>query len=92
MSPTNPDAPEKAVDPGELALHLAYAEACIVLMESLMLVLVEKQLVTKSELLDAVESAMDTKKAMANAHWHQNIAPVAAGVLAQISNSLRALP
>jgi len=55
-------------------------------------VLVQKQLVSKTELLDAVESAMETKSAMADAHWHQSIAPVAAGVLAQISNSLRALP
>jgi hypothetical protein len=92
MSPPQPGEPDKSPSPGELAMHLAYAEACIVLTECLMLVLVEKQLVSRNELLDAVENAMETKKAMADAHWHQNIAPVAAGVLAQIANSLRALP
>ena len=89
MSPTQPQNPGS---PSDVAMHLAYAEACVVLMECLMHVLVQKQLVSKTDLLDAVESAMETKNAMADAHWHQSIAPVAAGVLAQISNSLRALP
>jgi hypothetical protein len=77
--------------PSEVTLHLAYAEACVVLVESLMHVLVEKKLVPQDELVAAVENAMNAKKAMADANWHRNIAPVAAGVLAQIANSLRAL-
>jgi hypothetical protein len=73
-------------------MHLAYAEACVVLVECLMHVMAEKKLMPKEELIAAVESAMTTKKAMADANWHREIAPVAAGVLAQIANSLRALP
>jgi hypothetical protein len=55
-------------------------------------VMVERQLMPKEELIVAVENAITAKKAMADAHRHQQIAPVAAGVLAQIANSLRALP
>jgi hypothetical protein len=72
-------------------MHLAYAEACVVLVECLMHVMVEQKLIPKEDLIAAVESAMTAKKAMADANWHQKIAPVAAGVLAQIANSLRAL-
>jgi hypothetical protein len=92
MSPTDNQDAGNAGGPSEVSIHLAYAEACILLLESLMLVLVEKKLVSKTELLNAVESAMDTKKAMEDAHWHETIAPIAAGVLAQLANSLRALP
>jgi hypothetical protein len=35
--------------------------------------------------------SINAKKAMANANWHRDIAPLAAGVLAQIANSLNAL-
>lgn len=92
MSDSDSQDLANACGPSEAAMHLAYAEASIVLLECLMHVLVEKQLVSKTELLTAVESALDTKKAMEDAHWHQTIAPLAAGVLAQLANSLRALP
>ncbi|MBS0419411.1 MAG: hypothetical protein JSR66_17000 [Proteobacteria bacterium] len=92
MSHAHNEDAGNADGPSEVSMHLAYAEACIVLLESLMHVLIEKQLVSKTELLNAVESAMDTKKAMEDAHWHETIAPLAAGVLAQLGNSLRALP
>jgi hypothetical protein len=72
-------------------MHLAYAEACVVLVECLMHVMVEKKLVPKEELVALVEGAMNAKKAMADANWHREIAPVAAGVLAQLANSLKAL-
>jgi hypothetical protein len=89
-SPADPNA-NKPPQPSEVALHLAYAEACVVLIECLMHVMVEKKLAEKDELVAAVESAINAKKAMADAKWHREIAPVAAGVLAQIANSLRAL-
>ena len=88
----NPDDLTSRAGPSDVAVHLAYAEACVVLMECLMIVMVEKKLVSKSELVDAVETAIATKKDMADTHWHRDIAPVAVGVLAQIANSLRALP
>jgi hypothetical protein len=72
-------------------MHLAYAEACVVLVECLMHLMVEKKLIPKEDLIAAVENAITAKKAMADADWHRGIAPVAAGVLAQIANSLSAL-
>jgi len=92
MSPTESHDAGNAGGPSEVSIHLAYAEACILVLECLMHVLIEKQLVSKTELLTAVESAIDTKKQMEDTHWHQTIAPLAAGVLAQLANSLRALP
>lgn len=88
--PPNTD-PTSSPQPSEVAMHLAYAEACVVLVECLMHVMVEKQLVPKEELVAAVESAIHAKHAMADANHHREIAPVAAGVLAQIANSLQAL-
>jgi hypothetical protein len=73
-------------------MHLAYAEAAVMLLECLMHVMVEKKLIAKDELVSAVESAINARKAMADANCHKDIAPVAAGVLAQIANSLEALP
>jgi len=92
MSEANSKRPAGQTSPSEVSMHLAYAEASVVLLECLLHVLVEKKLVSKTELLDAVDNAMETKKEMADAHWHENIAPVAGAVLAQIANSLRALP
>jgi hypothetical protein len=92
MSTLDPSNTNASAQPSDVAMHLAYAEACVVLVECLMHVMVEKKLLPKDELIAAVESAMATKQAMANANWHRDLAPVAAGVLAQIANSLRALP
>ena len=91
MSTPDSTGSDGAAKPSEMSLHLAYAEACVVLVECLMHVMVEKKLIAKEDLVAAVENAMNAKKAMADANWHRNIAPVAAGVLAQIANSLRAL-
>lgn len=78
--------------PSDTSMHLAYAEACVVHVECLMYVMAEKKLIPKEELVAAVENAINAKNAMADANWHTRIAPIAAGVLAQIANSLRALP
>jgi len=91
MSAKEPSGADRS-HPSDVAMHLAYAEACVVLVECLMHVMAEKKLIPKEELVAAVENAITAKKAMADANWHTHIAPVAAGVLAQISNSLRALP
>ena len=91
MSSTDSRGSDGAPKPSEVSLHLAYAEACVVLVECLMHVMVEKKLIAKEDLVAMVESAINAKKAMADANWHREIAPVASGVLAQIANSLRAL-
>jgi hypothetical protein len=91
MSTSDSIPGEDSAPPSDFSMHLAYAEACVVLVECLMHVMVERKLVPKDELVAAVENAVNTKKAMADSHWHRDIAPVAIGVLTQLANSLRAL-
>jgi hypothetical protein len=74
----------------ESDLHLAYAEASIMLLESLMLVLAQRQILSIEDLTDAVENAVETKKAFIAADLHPRIATIAAGVLRGIGNSLAA--
>jgi hypothetical protein len=78
--------------PSELNTHLAYAEACVMLMECLMLVLIEKRVLGKEELVAEVENAINTKAQILADRGHSDIVPIAMGVLTQIANSLEALP
>lgn len=81
---------EGASDSHETRLHLAYAEAAIMLLESLMLVLIERKIVPLDVLVDAVETAIEAKKSQVRDQAHPHIAAVAAGVLSKIGNSLAA--
>ena len=74
----------------DVELHLAYAEASILLLESVMRLMVEKQLLSISELTEEMETAIDTKRTMVSDNRHPEIARLAAGVLARIANSLAA--
>jgi hypothetical protein len=60
------------------------------LIECLMLVLVEQQVLTKDQIISAVESVIATKRQMVADHDNAEIATVAAGVLRTIANSLTA--
>ena len=84
MSSSAPD------DANDLALHLAYAEASVLLIECLMRLLVEKQVITVAQLVEEVETAIDTKHIMVADNRHPQIARLASGVLARIANSLSA--
>jgi NifB/MoaA-like Fe-S oxidoreductase len=77
-------------DSNEVLLHLAYAEASVLLLECVMGMLVEKRVVTVSELVEEVETAISTKRAMVHDNRHPEVARLAAGVLARIANSLAA--
>jgi hypothetical protein len=81
---------EEASDPQETKLHLAYAEASVMLLECLMIVLVERKLVPLDTLVDAVETAIEAKRSQVRDHSHPEIAGIAAGVLSKIANSLAA--
>jgi hypothetical protein len=70
--------------------HLAYAEASIMLLECLMLVLIERKLIPMDALVEAVETAIETKKKQVKDGMHPKIATVAAGVLSKIANSVAA--
>jgi hypothetical protein len=79
-----------ATPPSEITLHLAYGEAAVMLIESLMLVLIERGVLTTQELLDAVEGAIDTKRQLAADGVHPEVSAIAAGVLNTMANSLAA--
>jgi hypothetical protein len=70
--------------------HLAYAEASLMLIECLMLTLIENNVLTTNEIVEAVETAIATKRQMVDDLEHPEIAAVAAGVLSTLANSLRA--
>jgi hypothetical protein len=74
----------------EQTRHLAYAEASVMLIESLMLLLIEKGLCTNEQIVEAVETALDAKRQLAHEGEHRRIATVAAGVLSTLANSIAA--
>jgi len=74
----------------EQTLHLAYAEASVVLIESLMLLLVERRLVSVEDLIECMETAVETKQELAKAGSHPRLSVIAVGVLDSIANSVRA--
>ena len=75
---------------GEVDLHLAYAEASVMLVECLMLIMIEKNLLHLEALVEAVETVIEAKQGQVKDGVHPQIARLAAGVLSQIGNSLRA--
>jgi hypothetical protein len=74
----------------ETARHLAYAEAAVMLIESLMLVLIEQRVLTTQQMVAAVESAIATKRQMVQDGEHPNVSAIAAGVLSRMANSVAA--
>jgi len=60
------------------------------LIECLMLTLIERRILTASEIVAAVETAIATKRQMVQESKHAEIAAVAAGVLSTLANSLAA--
>ena len=74
----------------DLEMHLAYAEASVMLIECLMLVLMEKKVLPLESLVEAVETAIDAKRGLVKDGAHPQIANIAAGVLSKIANSLAA--
>jgi hypothetical protein len=74
----------------DLELHLAYAEASVMLVECLMLVLMERKIVPLETLVESVEAAIEAKRGLVKDGAHPQIAAIAAGVLSKIANSLSA--
>lgn len=60
------------------------------LVECLMLTLIEQRVLTKDQIVAAVESVIATKRQMVADHDNTEIAILAAGVLKKIANSLTA--
>jgi hypothetical protein len=71
--------------PSEIGKHLAYGEAALMLIESLMLSLVEQRVLSTQALIEAVENAIATKNQMVADREHPEIASIAAGILNTIA-------
>jgi len=71
-------------------LHLAYAEASLMLLESLMFTLIERGVVTIDDISDALRLTIETKTQFVQEGMHAEISKIAGGVLKGIANSVAA--
>jgi len=88
LAPPSADSP---IPSSDIAMHLAYAEASVMLVECLMLVLMEEKVVRLESLTQAVEAAIEAKRGLVRDGAHPQIAAIAQGVLSKIANSLAAM-
>lgn len=70
--------------------HAAAGQAALMLVESLMLALVERGVMPAAEMVEAVETVIETKRRLAEDGHEPEIAARAAAMLAGIANSLAA--
>ncbi len=68
----------------------AAGQAALMLVESLMLVLVERAVIPASELIEAVETVIETKRRLAEDGYEPEVATQAAAMLTTLANSLAA--
>jgi hypothetical protein len=90
MTDKESKSPYESSQTSDLDMHLAYAEASVMLIECLMLVLMEKKVLPLESLVEAVETAIEAKRGLVKDGAHPQIANIAAGVLSKIANSLAA--
>jgi hypothetical protein len=91
MAERAPPSADSPIPSSDVAMHLAYAEASVMLVECLMLVLMEKKVLPLESLTQAVEAAIEAKQGLARDGTHPQIAVIAQGVLSKIANSLAAM-
>jgi hypothetical protein len=72
------------------ALQLAHGEASLLLIESLMLLLLDRHVLSAEDLVKAVELAISTKRQMIEHGTQPRVASLALGTLHTIANSLAA--
>ncbi|TNC09258.1 hypothetical protein FF100_27225 [Methylobacterium terricola] len=70
--------------------HAAAGQAALMLVESLMLALVERGTIPAMELIEAVETVIDTKRRLAAEGHEPKVAGQAVAMLTTIANSLAA--
>ncbi|OAS14230.1 hypothetical protein [Methylobacterium platani] len=85
-----PVAEGEAERDGMTREHAAAGQAALMLVESLMLALIERGTIPAVELIDAVETVIETKRRIAADGHEPETARLAAGMLATIANSLAA--
>jgi len=83
--------PERGGNPTGLdQAYAAEAQAALMLVESLMLVLVERRVIPAADLVEAVETVIETKRRLAADGREPAVATQAAALLTTIANSLAA--
>ncbi|KMO16201.1 hypothetical protein [Methylobacterium indicum] len=85
--------PEPERDGNPTGLDQAYAaeaQAALMLVESLMLVLVERRVIPAADLVEAVETVIETKRRLTADGREPAVATQAAALLTTIANSLAA--
>ena len=85
-----PDGDDGMERDGMDLAHAAAGQAALMLVESLMLALVERRVIPAAELIEAVETVIETKRRLAEDGHEPEIAARAAAMLATIANSLAA--
>jgi len=91
MAELTPPSADSLLPSSDVATHLAYAEASVMLVECLMLVLMEKKVLPLESVTQAVEAAIEAKRGLVKEGTHPQIAVIAQGVLSKIANSLAAM-
>ncbi len=85
-----PDGEDGMEGDGIDLAHAAAGQAALMLVESLMLALVERKVIPADELIEAVETVIETKRRLAEDGHEPEIAARAVAMLAGIANSLAA--
>lgn len=81
----------RAEDPSSVVLdHQAAAEAAIMLIESVLLVLLETGILHRDRLVETVETVIEAKRELVADGIHPEISARAAGMLSVIANSVAA--
>jgi hypothetical protein len=80
----------KSPDVSQATLHLAYAEASVLVIEALLQLLIEAKVLPLDTVVDTLEQAIATKRHLVADGTHPEISAVAAGVLSGLANSLAA--
>lgn len=76
--------------PSAVTLHLAYAEASIMLIEGIVQLLIDRRVVRLEEVVETIETTIQTKRLLAEEGAHPEISRIAAGVLTTLANSVAA--
>ena len=79
------------VDPALLTEgHLASGQAALIALESILLALADKQLLTQEEIVAAIEVAIDAKLGLLEDGERPEVLHLSVGMLKKIANSIKA--
>ena len=82
-------APQPRRDISEVRHH-AEGQAAMMLLESLLMVLIDRSVLTKADVLETIELVIETKKNIAAEGGSVDVETAASGLLVTLTNSLMA--